>query len=63
MSMLINRWVTTKGFHEGAKVEAYKHSDGSIHYSFRDKFGRPANIENEAEAKLIIKRFRMEPVA
>ena len=44
MSMMIKRWAVTNGFDKGAKVEAYQFSDGSVHYSFRDRFGRPMDL-------------------
>ena len=59
--MMIKRWAVTNGFDKGAKVEAYQFSDGSVHYSFRDRFGRPSNVSEEELPKMI-KDWRMELV-
>ena len=61
MSMIIKRWAVTNGFNKGAKVEAYQFSDGSVHYSFRDRFGRPMDL-SEKEAEKTIKLWKMQLV-
>lgn len=44
------------------KVEEHVYSDGSMHYSFRDRFGRTFNLRNLREAQGIIKQFKMTDV-
>lgn len=61
MSIMIKRWAVTEGFDKGAKVEAYQFSDGSVHYSFRDRLGRSMDL-SEKEAEKTIKAGRMQPV-
>ena len=41
------------------KVEEHVYSDGTLHYSFRDRFGRTFNIKDEKEANQIIKEYRL----
>ena len=62
MSELLNKWAVTRGYDKGAKVELYKHSDGSEHYTGRTKTGFAYSISNKAEAEKIIKNFRMERI-
>lgn len=59
--MMIKRWAVTEGFDKGANVKAYKFSDDSIHYLFRDRFGHPW-ILNELEFEDVIKAGRMQLV-
>ena len=61
MAMMIKRWAVTNGFDKGAKVEAYQFSDGSVHYSFRDRLGRSMDL-SEKEAQKTIKLWRMQLV-
>ena len=62
MSKLVKRWAVTEGFDKGAKVEAIKYSDGSMHYLFRDRLGRPSSLKDRAEAEKVIKIYRMMEV-
>lgn len=62
MSELVGRWVVTKGFNKGAKVEAHQYSDGTIHYTGRTRLGQPFNIPDKEEVEKIIKRFGMQQV-
>ena len=59
--MMIKRWAVTEGFDKGAKVEAYQFSDGSVHYSFHDRFGLPMDL-SEKEAEKTIKLWKMQLV-
>lgn len=61
MATMIKKWVATSAFDKGANIQAYRYSDGSIHYSFRDRFGRPSDI-SEKELPKMIKNWRMELV-
>lgn len=62
MAELVNRWAVTRGYDKGAKVELYRHSDGSEHYTGRTKTGFAYGIRDREEAEKIIKNFRMELV-
>lgn len=44
------------------KVEEHIYGDGTIHYSFRDRLGRPHDVADWNEAQQIIKEFKMEDV-
>lgn len=44
------------------KVEEHIYSDGSLFYSFRDRFGRTFNLKNLREAQSIIRDYKMEDV-
>ena len=57
--MLVNRWVVTKGYDKGAKVELYRYENGEEHYAGRTRTGSPYNITSKAEAEKIIKVFGM----
>lgn len=61
MTTMIKKWVVLDGFDKGAKVEAYQLSDGSVYYSFRDRFGRPMDL-SEKEAEKTIKLWKMQLV-
>lgn len=41
------------------KVEEHIFRDGSKHYSFRDRLGRPSDIEDYSEAMEIVKNWGM----
>lgn len=62
MSTMTRLWVVTKGFDKGTKIMEHKFSDGTLHYTFRDRLGRPDNIDNFEHAMQIAKRFRMEEI-
>ena len=42
-------------------VEEYSYKDGSLHYSFRDRFGRPSDVDHD-EAMEIIKNWKMTDI-
>lgn len=44
------------------KVEEHIYSDGSMHYTFRDRFGRTFNVKDIEEAQSIINEFKMTDV-
>lgn len=44
------------------KVEEHEFRDGSKHYSFRDRFGRPSDLADEKEAQQVIREFKMTDV-
>lgn len=58
---MIKKWVATSAFDKGANIKAYRSSNGSISYSFHDRFGRPSDISEEELPKMI-KDWRMELV-
>lgn len=62
MSTKTRVWQSTSRFDRDARVEEYRYSDGTLHYSFRDRLGRPNNLKDFSEAQKIIKTFNMEPV-
>lgn len=62
MSILVERYAVTKGYHKGAKVELYYFGNGEGHYTGRTRTGTPYNIRNKEEADTIIKNFGMEKV-
>ena len=45
-----------------AKVEEHIWRDGTIEYSFRDRFGRTFSVKDFAEAQRIIEEFKMTDV-
>lgn len=59
---MIQVWAVTAGYHRGAKVEANQCKDGTILYSFRDRRGRPYNVDGKDEAETLIRRYGMEDV-
>ena len=59
--MLNTVWVAKTGYQKGARVEKHIYSDGSEHYSFIDRFGRPHNA-TQKDAEKIIKTEHMEEV-
>lgn len=59
MSILKEKYVVGEGFDRGATLSVYEYSDGSIHYTFRDRLGRPSNVEDHIEAKFLIETFNM----
>lgn len=62
MSTMIKKWVTTNAFDRGANIQAYRYSDGSIHYLFRRaKSGLPSNVSEEELPKMI-RDWRMKLV-
>lgn len=61
MSTLLNTWKAEGSYNKDVKLEEYEYSDGSRHYLFRDRFGRPAN-PNKREAEQIIKRWKMKKI-
>lgn len=44
------------------KVEEHIYNDGTAHYSFRDRLGRPHNVRDWNEAQKIINDFKMVDV-
>ncbi len=44
------------------KVEEHIYSDGSLFYSFRDKFGRSFDLSGLREAQSLIKQYKMTDV-
>lgn len=60
--MLAQVWSGKTAINKGAKLERYTHADGSNHYTFRDRLGRPSNV-SEAEALEIIKRWKLVDVS
>jgi oligoribonuclease NrnB/cAMP/cGMP phosphodiesterase (DHH superfamily) len=44
------------------KVEEHIYSDGSLFYSFRDRYGRAFNLKSLREAQSIIRDYKMEDV-
>ena len=62
MSTMTRLWKVNKGFNKGAKIMEHKFSDGSLHYTFRDKLGRPDNLDNYKQAMRVAKQFGMEEI-
>lgn len=60
MSILKEKYVMGKGFDKGATLSVYEYSDGSIHYLFRDRLGRPSNVDGHNEAEFLIETFNMQ---
>lgn len=60
--MMIQVWAVTAGYHRGAKVEAHQCKDGTVLYSFRDRRGRPWNVDSKEEADALIRDYSMEDV-
>lgn len=59
--MLNRAW--GKRSHPGyVKVEEHIYEDGTLHYSFRDGFGKPSNVRDWEEAQEIIKNWRMDDI-
>lgn len=59
MSRVTRVWRTTKKFNREAGIEERIYSDGTLHYTFFDTFGRPHTVEKE-EINKLIKTFFME---
>ena len=59
--MMIKRWAVLDGAYKGAKVEAYKFSDGSIRYLFSNRIVRSMEL-SKTEAKKTIKLWGMQLV-
>lgn len=59
MSKLSGLWVVNDGFDKGAKVMEHTFSDGSKHYTMRNRLGRASNVKSKAEAEKIIKAYGM----
>ena len=62
MAAKTRAWVSTDKYERGARVEEYQHSDGTMHYSFRDRLGRASNVRNWDEAQKLIKTFWMKQI-
>lgn len=60
MSILKEQYAVEKGFDRGATLSVYEYSDGSIHYTFRDRLGRPSNVDGHNEAEFLINIFNMK---
>lgn len=60
MAVLKEKYAVEKGFDKGATLSAYEYSDGSIHYTFRDRLGRPSNVDGHNEAEFLIETFNMK---
>lgn len=61
--MLRRVWVqTTSTSIWKPKVEEHCYSDGTLHYSFRDRHGRPYDLKDWNEAWQTIQHFHMEDV-
>lgn len=60
MSTLKELYKTEKGFDKGATLSVYEYSDGSIHYTFRDRLGKPSNVDGHNEAEFLIETFNMQ---
>lgn len=53
MAKLVKVWKGT-GYDKDVRLKQYIYTDGSMHYEFRNRFGKPSN-PTEQEAKRIIK--------
>lgn len=60
MSILKEVYATENGFNKGATLSIYEYSDGSIHCTFRDRLGRPSNVDGHNEAEFLIETFNMQ---
>ena len=60
MSEKLRIWKGT-GYNKEVTLQEHKYSDGSIHYTFRDRFGHPGN-PTEEEAQMIIRRWNLKEV-
>lgn len=60
MAVLKEKYAVEKGFDKGATLSVYEYSDGSTHYTFRDRLGRHYNVDGHNEAELLIKTFNMK---
>lgn len=60
--MLKKVWACTNGYFKGAKIEQHEYRNGETHYSFRDRLGRPSNVNSVAEAEKLIAAYHMEDV-
>ena len=55
-------WASRHKFDNGANVEEHQWADGSMHYHFRDRLGRPHMLDGFDMAAKIIRSFHMEEV-
>lgn len=60
MAKILRRWIGT-GFNNNVLLTEYEYSDGSIHYTFYDRFGHSGNPTKD-EAKEIVKRWNLKEV-
>lgn len=56
--MLTRMWKSESKFNANARLEECTYSDGSIHYSFRDRLGRPSDVDAD-EVPTIIRNWKM----
>lgn len=59
--MMTRCWAATRGANRGAKVEEHTFRDGTKHYSFRDRLGRPHDL-TEKEKDSVLRTYCMEDV-
>ena len=58
MKMITRLWKTTKKINRDARIEEHTFRNGEKHYSFRDRFERPMDIE-ESEIEKICRDWGM----
>lgn len=58
MAKLVKLWKGSRTVDKNVRLKRYVYSDGSTHYEFRDRFGKPSNVTKD-EAEKIIKQWRL----
>lgn len=65
MSILTRLWIEKKAAEHNmpfAKVMEHLFSDGTLHYTMRNRHGKPANIDSYDEAMKIVNTYMMSEV-